>query len=284
MCSILILLLIWRASEWRMIPEIITNEVYFLRKRLGKYEQSLLLQQNPITAISIPETNIYSQENLVKLINRYDNVYVKHDTSGQGRGVFKVYVRNDGHYCFNGFSIQGKPVNECVVSIEEFHRILHPFEKFGRLGTYIIQEGVQSFTRNGQPISIRVHVQNLKGKWIVGGMNGKIGISVTNGITNFHQGGHVTTIEELLSLHSEMDDAKKEEVTDYLEEVAILTAEVIASHFPCREYGIDFGLNPKGKPVLFEVNTTPGINGFATIENRTIWKRIVEIRKLQNEE
>jgi hypothetical protein len=258
--------------------------VYYLGKRLGKWEQSILLQQSPLTATSIPETNLYSQENLVDLLNRYDNVYVKHDTSGQGRGVFRVHARKDGYYCLNGYSIQGKPIDKCVATIEDFHQVLHPFEKFGRLGTYIIQEGVQSFTRNGQPISIRVHVQILRGKWVVGGMNGKIGLSATNGITNFHQGGQVTTIEELISLHSEMDDTKKKEIITELENVATKVAEVIASHFPCREYGIDFGLNLKGKPVIFEVNTTPGINGFATIENMEAWKRIVEIRKLQNED
>ncbi|WP_156450373.1 hypothetical protein [Sporosarcina sp. HYO08] len=39
----------------------------------------------------------------------------------------------------------------------------------------------------------------------------------------------------------------------------------------------------KGTPILFEVNTTPGIVGFAQIENQVIWRRIVEIRKMQSE-
>src|SRR6185437_13158930 len=120
---------------------------------------------------------------------------------------------------------------------EDFHRILHPFEKFGRLDSYIIQEGVKSFTLSGQPISIRVHVQFLNGNWIVGGMNGKIGVASLKdyGITNFHRGAKVTTIDELLSLHMGMEVARKKEVITKLEEVSILVAEVIAHHFPCRE-------------------------------------------------
>lgn len=252
---------------------------------LGKWIQSLLLQQNPITAKFIPETTHYSLENLVDFISRYDFVYVKHDSAGQGRAIYKVYKRNDGYYCFNGFTIQGEPINKCVAAIEDFHQLLHPFEKFGRLsGNYIIQEGIKSWLQNGQPFSIRVHVQNLEGEWVIGGMFGKIGIPETkdHGIANTHRGASVISIEELLMLHSKMDDSKKKEVIDCLKEVSITAAKVIASYFPNREYGIDSGLNRKGNPVLFEVNTTPGIGGFARIEDKTIWKRIVAIRKLQN--
>ena len=258
----------------------------FVNDNLGKWKQSLLLQQNPITAKSIPETTKYSLENLVDFISRYDFVYVKHDSTGQGRAMYKVYRRKDGFYCFNGFTIQGEPIKKCVAAIEDFHQLLHPFEKFGRSsGTYIIQEGIESWLQNGQPFSIRVHVQNLKGEWVIGGMFGKIGIPETkgHGIANTHRGAQVLSLEELLKLHSKMDDSKKKEVIDCLREVSITAAKVIASYFPNREYGIDFGLNLKGKPVLFEVNTTPGIGGFARIQDKTIWKRIVEIRKLQNE-
>jgi hypothetical protein len=257
-----------------------------MSEQLGKWKQSVLLQQNPITAKFIPETVKYSPENLLDFINCFDFVYVKHDSAGQGRAMYKVYKRKDGMYCFNGFTMQGEPIYKCVAAIEDFHQHLHPFEKFGRLsGTYIIQEGIQSWIKNGQPLNIRIHVQMLKGEWVVGGMYGKVGIPATmdHGIANLHRGANIMTIEELLTLHSKMDDSKKKEVIDCLREVSITAAEVITSYFPCREYGIDSGLDRKGAPVLFEVNTAPGIGGFARIENKTIWKRIVEIRQLQNE-
>ncbi|MBU8879980.1 YheC/YheD family protein [Bacillus sp. FJAT-29790] len=252
---------------------------------LGKWKQSLLLRQSPLTANSIPETDIYSLKNLIDLMNRHDYVYVKHDTSGQGRAMFKIFKRNDGHYCFNGFTFQGKLINKCVTAIEDFHQLLHPFEKFGRLTNYIIQEGIPSLTLNRLPFSIRSHVQNLEGQWVIGGMFGKIGSdeAIDHGIANTHQGAQVVPMDKLLSVHLKMDDAKKDEVIDSLQKVSISAAEVIASQFPCREYGIDLGLHRNGEPVIFEVNTTPGIGGFARIENKALWERIVEIRKLQKE-
>jgi len=256
--------------------------VHLLKNGLGKWEQFLLLKQNPLIANCIPESTLYSLENLIYLLNRYEYVYVKHDSTGQGRAIYKVSKRKDGHYCFNGFTMQGEEINKCVAAIEDFHQVLHPFEKLDKLsGTYIIQEGVMSLTPNGQPISIRVHVQNLKGEWVIGGIYGRTSTE-DHGIVNSNRGSQIIPIDELLSVYMMMDHTKKNETIDSLKEHSILASEVIASHFPCREYGIDFGINPKGKPILFEVNTTPSISSFAKID-RAIWKKIVDIRKMQNE-
>ncbi len=255
-----------------------------MNNSLGKWKQSLLLRQNPLTAQFIPETNMYSLGNLLDFIGRYDYVYVKHSTSGQGRGIFKVYKTLDGNYSINGFTLRGESLKQYVASIEDFHQIIHPYEKFKRLSNYIIQEGIQSLTLNGQPFSIRAHVQNLNGKWIIGGMFGKIGLAeaMDHGIANTHRGAQIISMDELLSVHLKMDDTKKNEVIDSLRKVTISAAEVIASQFPCREYGIDIGIDLNGKPLIFEVNTTPSIRGFAQID-RAIWKKIVENRKMQNE-
>ena len=251
---------------------------------LGKWKQSCLLQQNSLTSESIPETSLYSVDNLLDYISRYEEVYVKHDSSGQGRAIFKVNRNNEGLYCLNGFTIQGVKINRCVPTIEDLHQVFHPFVKFGRLsGNYIIQEYVQSVTFNQQPFCIRVHIQNLNGNWIIGGIYGKTGKpgARENGIVNARRGAQVMSIEELLMVHCMMDEQKKNDVIRSLEEMAFLAADVIASYYPCREYGIDFGLIGDRKPVIFEVNSTPGIGAFANIENNTLWKRIVEIRKLQ---
>lgn len=258
------------------------NEVCLLKNGLGKWEQLLLLKQNPLTSNYIPESTLYSLENLIYLLNKYEHVYVKHNSTGQGRAIYKVYKRKDGYYCFNGFTMQGEEINKCVAAIEDFHQVLHPYEKLGRLsGNYIIQEGIMSLTPNGHSLSIRVHVQNLKGKWIIGGIYGRIATEA-HGIVNSNRGSEIIPIDELLSVYMMMDNATKDKTIDSLKKDSILASEVIASHFPCREYGIDFGINPKGKPILFEVNTTPSISSFAKID-REIWKKIIEVRKMQNE-
>ena len=63
------------------------------------------------------------------------------------------------------------------------------------------------------------------------------------------------TISEVLS-HTKIKNNQKDTVKK-IEEIAIAAAKVINSVLPCRDYGIDFGINQEGKPILFEVNTTP---------------------------
>ncbi|MCG7337046.1 YheC/YheD family protein [Sporosarcina sp. ACRSM] len=255
-----------------------------MKRALGKWEQSVLFQQHPVLAKHIPETILYSEKNLIDFSNRYPSVFVKHDMTGQGRAIFKIHKSNDRKYNINGFTIQGTPIQKSVSKVSEIRLLLHPFIKLGReSGPYILQEDIQSYTRNGQPFSIRVHIQKLNNKWMISGMYGTTATSLAteSGIVNPHRGATVMTISEIFSQtkfkNNEEDTVKK------IEEVAITAAKAIDSVLPCREYGIDFGINQEGTPVLFEVNTTPGIMGFAQIENKKIWKRIVEIRKMQSE-
>lgn len=257
-----------------------------LLNNLGKWEQCLLLKQNQNTANYIPHTVPYSLGNLLDYLERYKTVYVKHNSSGQGRAIFKVFKNKEDQYCYSGFTIHGIPVNNCVSSLEDFHILLHPFTMLGRTsGTYIIQEGVESVTKWGQPISFRVHVQFLDGEWLIGGIYGKVGTIETNenGIVNSYRGAQIKTVDEILTLYLAMNELEKSGFVKSLEEISLSTAEVISSHFPRRDYGLDFGVKKDYLPVLFEVNTSPGIGGFAKIDNKQMWKRIISIRKMQNE-
>ncbi|SDN62453.1 YheC/D like ATP-grasp [Psychrobacillus sp. OK028] len=257
-----------------------------MKQQLGKWKQYLLLRQNRLTANSIPRTALYNMTNLKDFVNSFDYAYVKHDTTGQGRAIYKVYQLQDGRYCYDGYSIQGVAISKCVKALENFHQMLHPFERMGRMGNYIVQEGVLSFTPQGLPVSLRVHMQLLKKKWLVGGINANIGTeqNLENGILNSHRGSAIITVDELLSSHWQMDETEKKRLIKEIGKVATSAAKVIAEHVPSREYGIDLGLNAELKPIIFEVNNTPGIGGFAKLEDKSIWRKIIENRKLQNGE
>src|SRR5690606_6740813 len=130
-------------------------------------------------------------------LNRHQSVYVKHDTSGQGRAIVNIRKSLGGHYFVNGYTIQGKRVKKTFTRVQEIKQLLHPFLKLGReSGLYIIQEDVKSHTLKGQPFAIRVHVQKLRGEWIVGGMFAtcaNFGRSADSGIANPYRDAKVVT-------------------------------------------------------------------------------------------
>ncbi|KAB2329993.1 hypothetical protein F7731_21265 [Cytobacillus depressus] len=254
-----------------------------MKNQLRKWKQNMLLSQHPLISKCIPETKLYTIENLSDLLERYEYVYLKNDRGGRGKGIYQVFKSNEGRYCFNGYTLYGNKIQRNVATIEDFHPVLHPIKKYGG---YIVQEGIQSLTLDGYPLSIRVHVQTLKGKWLIGGMYGKIatGETLENGIINSNIGAQVMTIDELLSVHLEMDETEKKKLVNRIKEISILATEVVASEVPRIEYGIDFGISQSGDPIIFEINTSPGVGNFSKIENGKMRKRIKAIRDMHLED
>jgi hypothetical protein len=246
---------------------------------VGKLEQYKLLAANPSILKHIPATMEYTKENLIHFLDLYKMVYIKHDTSGQGRGIFKLTKGENNSKTLHGFSIVGKMVNQ-ELEIDQIHHILHPFERLGRLNTYIIQEGIESVTLNGQPFNIRVHVQSVKSDWAIGGMYASIGFDdlKQNGVVNPNRGSHVISIQELFQDYLAMDHDQERDIMSKLSTVSIAASKAIASKYWFREYGVDIGIDHQCEPVIFEVNTTPGIGGFYTADKQ-LWEHIVNKRK-----
>ncbi|EKN70607.1 hypothetical protein BABA_04169 [Neobacillus bataviensis LMG 21833] len=248
-------------------------------QKVGKLEQYKLLNSSQINPLYIPATAEYSLENLHLFLTKFNVVYIKHATSGQGRGVFKLTKGKKQIHTLDGFSIHGKAINQ-ELTIKQIHRQLQPFERLGRLSPYIIQEGIQSVTKSGQPFIIRVHVQCVKGDWQVSGMLGTIsfGQLEKSGIVNRSRGSQNLSIQELLNHHLRLNP---EEERGFLEKIRVVSIEVsktIASEYPTREYGLDVGVDTNLNPKIFEVNTTPGIAGFYYVDQQ-IWHHIIENRK-----
>lgn len=253
-----------------------------MTERLRKWKQYTLLGQHPLISKYIPETKLYSVENLSDLLERYEFVYLKNDRGGRGKGIYKVNKSNEGLYCFNGYPISGKKIKRCVANIEDFHPVLHPMDRFGG---YIVQEGIQSFTLDGHPLAIRVHVQTLNGKWLVGGMYGMIAMvnTMKNGVINRMRGAQVLTVDELLSVHLKLEETERNKIIYILKKLSILAAEVVSSEVPDIEFGVDFGISQSGNPIIFEINTSPAVGLFSKIEDGKMGRRIKAIRKKHKE-
>lgn len=249
-----------------------------MKERLGKAKQYALFSNHPLLSNYIPETQKYTVKNLMELLEKYESVYLKNDRGGQGKGIFKVTKNNAGLYCFNGYSLKGEKIAREVAKIEDFEPVLHPINKFGG---YLVQEGVNSTTVDGFPLSIRVHVQILKDKWLIGGMYGKVATDETieNGVVNTNRGAQPMLIETLLSDHLKMNKVEIDRMTKSIKEAAIKAAELAAVSFPQIEYGVDFGIKDYHKLILFEINTSPGVGNFSKLGNGEMRRRIKEIRR-----
>ncbi|MBS4174663.1 YheC/YheD family protein [Bacillus sp. FJAT-49736] len=246
---------------------------------VGKLEQYKLLNSGQMKLGSIPTTVEYSMANLHLFLTKFEELYIKHDTSGQGRGIFKVTKGPYQLHTINGYSMQGQQINQ-KLTVKQIHELLQPFEKFGRSHPYIIQEGIKSVTDSGHPFSIRVHTQLVNSKWEVSGILANISSKQldNNGIVNRCRGSQILPIEKLMKHYLKLNPKKERELLEKIKDVSICASETIASKYPAREYGIDVGVDNNLNPIIFELNSTPGIAGFHLVDPK-IWRHIVDNRK-----
>jgi uncharacterized circularly permuted ATP-grasp superfamily protein len=253
--------------------------VDFLAHNIGKWEQAELLMNDLILSKSFPATEQYSKEGLLIFLDKFESVFIKPESGGQGRGIMRVSNEQGGGTHILGYSLQGKPIDKVIGNIEELHTILQPFAKFNRFRPYIIQEGIQSLTPAGQSLGIRVHVQLMNEKWVVGGMLGKL-VDNGDGIVNRHRGARAVTIRDLLVDYLMMDPQLAIETEEHASLICIQAAEVFAKKYPwIRDCGIDLGIDASGKLWIFELNTTPSVAFFYQLEDKSIWRQIINNRK-----
>jgi len=248
-----------------------------LKERLGKWKQFTMFSGHPLLSKYIPETKKYTIENLIEMLDRHEHIYLKNDRGGQGKGIFKVTKSKEGLYRFNGYTMKGEKVKMDVAKIKDFEPVLHPITRFGG---YIVQEGVNSTTLDGFPLAIRVHVQILKDKWLIGGMYGKVAKDETteNGIIKTSHSPQLMMVETLLSDHLKMKKTEIDYMIKSIQEISVKAAEISAESVPEIEYGVDFGIKDFKELILFEINTSPGVSNFSKIDNKEMRERIKAIR------
>ncbi|SMO62902.1 YheC/YheD family protein [Melghirimyces algeriensis] len=247
-----------------------------MKYKKSKWKQADLLKRNHVTAKALPETLFYNIQNLKDMLKRHPFVYIKPDTGGQGRGIFRVTRKLTKEY-----HIQGNHYSQMCTDVNSVHQCL---EILIQAQNYIIQQGIQSETSDGRPFDFRVHVQRVRGRWVIGGIVGRLG-SPSNIVTNRHQGGRPLRIKQLFRKYLAWNRKKEKRVIERIKRLAMETAKAMNKGYPeCLEQGVDIGVDAKGRPWIFESNITPGIAVFAALKDKKAYWKIRKNRRLQRKD
>ena len=127
---------------------------------------------------------------------------------------------------------------------------------------HVMQRYIVSRSPTGLPFDIRLHVRrNGRGDWVVVKIYARIGSG--RGIaSNIGQGGSIAAPEAFLALRHGTEASA---ILARLKDLARRLPAEFQALFPGREIdalGFDLGLDPEGRPWLFEVNTFPGAKYF----------------------
>lgn len=195
----------------------------------------------------LPETELYTIENLKKMASRHTTLILKKSYGEFGIGAMKLERGNKG-WRLSYKSKEGK------LKTEVFTKVL-PSVLVSRLRshTYMIQEMIPLATYGGNPFDLRVAVQRDRvGEFQVSGIMCKVAGS-DDFLTNGAQGGTTYTFEEVAPLSH--PSIPYETLVGRIHQLSLNIANVLDHHFPhLADLGLDVGLTSEGKPYFIECN------------------------------
>lgn len=210
----------------------------------------------------LPETELFSAQAFIQMLEKYSVVFVKPDLGMQGQGVMKV-TQEDGTYVIRTASqrLIYRDLNKASLKLKR----LVGSERF------LVQQGIDLIRVNGSPVDFRA-LLHLKptGKWRFFGIMGKVA-APNQFVTNHSSGGRPIRLHQALGLTKENGvqwDAR-------IKKFSILVANAMKHHFPkITELGLDIAIDTNHKIWLLEANTKPQYQLFRYHSNPSLFAQI----------
>ncbi|WP_286231197.1 YheC/YheD family protein [Neobacillus mesonae] len=203
---------------------------------------------------AIPETKIFSMENLIELAQKYETLFIKPIHGSQGKNIIKLIRVNENRFTYRASLTGGHEQPETYYSLEDIYKHLKPILQ-NRI--YIVQQGIPFITKDFRTMDFRVlcHKKHPL-MWDITSIVARIGAD-QEFVSNLARGG--TLIRPLDALRTCFDAKQGKKVLSEIKDLALKIAASISSqtHGMFGELGIDIGVDIDGKPWLIEVNSKP---------------------------
>ena len=181
----------------------------------SKWIKTKVLLLNKDLRKFVPETRIYSQTNLLHMLNKYKMVYVKPINGSSGQGVIRV-EKND-KYRFQAGKV--------AKSFGTFQGLFAALNKAKLNRSYLVQQGIHLLTHQKRIFDTRIMVQKIPMKtWEATGYIGRVA-HPQKIVTNFHNSGKPLPLELLLGSY-----LKRQKKNDYIKSLRHLGYR-IATHY-----------------------------------------------------
>lgn len=227
----------------------------FNHRFLSKWEIHEFLMKEEHLHPYIPETELFSEQSLAKMLDNHEELYIKPVHGSQGRHIVRL-VQSEEQLDIYFSSGPAKDLPS-FKSIPELARYLAPLtvKKY-----HIIQQGIQLSEMNGRKLDFRVLChKNDQDFWKVTSIVARVSAEHYF-VSNIARGGEIMKPGYILSMIFGKEQARQQ--LALMKELALETAEAISQHAEglTAELGIDIGIDIKGNLWLIEANSKPSKN------------------------
>lgn len=219
----------------------------------------------------LPETELFSPQAFIQMIERYPVLFVKPDIGMQGQGVMKVTHEDDTYVI--------QTATQKLI-YRDLKKAALKLKKLIGAERFLVQQGIDLIRINGSPVDFR-SLLHLKpnGKWRFFGIMGKLAAK-NQFVTNHSSGGRPIRLHQALGIPKE----NGAEWDMRIKEFSILIADAMKLHFPkITELGLDIAIDTNHKIWLLEANTKPQYQLFKYHSNPRLFAQIsYSVRLLRN--
>lgn len=244
-----------------------------MKKRRGvynKWAKTVVLNRKASIRSHVPHTLLFTANNLWRMLQLYQMVYVKPNTGSHGVGVMRVEHKNGSYsYQLGAKKRRGLTWTQLVASLRNKIQ-----------GTkYLVQRGIHLSRFKNRIYDLRIVVQlNEYRQWQITGMLARVaqpGMAVTNGAL----GAEIYTFHTVIAAHGGTELVQR--LAAQLNGICLESAHLLKAKYPfLNELGFDIALDHRMHPWILEVNTTPESIPFMKLPTRTMYNRIMQLRRL----
>lgn len=241
---------------------------------IGKWRTFKILSVNDELLENIPDTQLVNNFDQVdKMLNKYQAVYIKPVKGSQGRNIIKVDKKKDSKVYEFKYQLNNQIFSGKVKTIKELRKQLSLV--MGNK-TYIVQRQINLLRTENKLIDIRILVQkDQNGEWTITGKACRVGR--TGSITsNISAGGNAYNVEDIISRYFQ-DPQDKERIINEVNRLALQSAANIEKKIGATgEFGIDIGVDKNGQVWFIEANLKPGRQVFNLIGDKATRMKSIE--------
>lgn len=230
----------------------------------SKWRKHQILSNSSFIQPFLPETAELNQYALEEYLEKYDMVYLKPVYGSGGHGIIKLSKLKRGYELKTIRSSKG---------YRQKHALFKAIKQITGGKPYIIQQGIDLLTIEGNPIDFRILILKPADRWEVMGIMGKLGRR-NKIVTNYCQGAKAIPLQIALE-RSNMEIKDVKEIEDLLSVLGIEVAKLVSSRYKyVREIGLDVAIDSNEKVWIIEANTRPNFKLFKYHPDRSLYPKI----------
>lgn len=261
----------WRSRGKNTIQERM-EPILTIQRIASKWEKTKVIYRQESLRAYIPDTRKYSLEQLRSMLDTYGYVFIKPDHGTYGNGVMSIEQWTDDLAPDNPvqYKLRFGIESRLFETVDELYAALN--EKI-ETRPYLIQKGIHLLTHRRRRFDIRALVQQTPNKnWETTGIIGRIAAQ-QKVITNYHGGGDVMLIEDLLGPY--MGPREFAQKYKEIKTLGVQVARQMTHKFPkLKEIGLDIAIDEQHQLWILEVNTKPALFPFKLLHSKEVYQKI----------